>query len=143
MRRSAEILLVEDDPVDVRLMQRAMQGGDIQKHLHVARDGVEGLRFLRREGEHANAPKPDLILLDLNMPRMGGLEFLQELQAEPELTRAPVIVLTTSASDEDIISAYSLNANCYITKPADFTAFAEIIRTIETFWLSMARLPGV
>ena len=112
MRRSAEILLVEDDPVDVRLMQRAMQGGDIQKHLHVARDGVEGLRFLRREGEHANAPKPDLILLDLNMPRMGGLEFLQELQAEPELTRAPVIVLTTSASDEDIISAYSLNANC-------------------------------
>jgi len=142
MKRTAEILLVEDDPVDVRLMQRAMQRGDIRKNLHVAKDGVEGLKFLRREGEYAEAPRPDLILLDLNRPRMGGLEFLQELKEEPTLTRAPVIVLTTSSSDEDILKAYSLNANCYVTKPAEFSAFADIINTIETFWLGMARLPS-
>ena len=130
----AEILIIDDEPQIRKLLQINLESNDYK--VVQARSGQEGLVL-------AASHPPDLILLDLNMPRMGGLEFLQELQAEPELTRAPVIVLTTSASDEDIISAYSLNANCYITKPADFTAFAEIIRTIATFWLSMARLPGV
>lgn len=135
------ILLVEDSPADVRLTQEAFAETAHPVELHVACDGVEALDFLRRRGAHANAPRPDLILLDLNMPRMDGREVLAEIKRDPELRRTPVVVLTTSEDEEDVLQAYQLNANCFITKPVDLDRFFEVVRAIDLFWLGTVALP--
>jgi two-component system, chemotaxis family, response regulator Rcp1 len=135
------ILLVEDNPGDVRLTAEAFKEGRISNCLRVARDGVEALAYLRREGAYADVPRPDLILLDLNLPKKDGREVLSEIKADPSLKSIPVVILTTSAADLDIHKAYNLHANCYITKPVDFDQFMRVIHTIEDFWLSIVRLP--
>ncbi|HEY5548316.1 MAG TPA: response regulator [Coriobacteriia bacterium] len=137
-----EILLVEDNPGDVRLTQEVLKEGRIANILNVVMDGVEALRYLRREGDYANVPDTDLILLDLNLPKMDGREVLAVIKADPVLARIPVVVLTTSGAEADILSAYSLHANCYITKPVSLDRFVEVVRSIEDFWLSLVRLPA-
>jgi CheY-like chemotaxis protein len=139
--RPIHILLDEDNPADVRLTQEALKEGKVQNTLSVVPDGVETLAFLRREGEHAEASRPDLLLLDLNMPRMDGREVLEEIKADPELRRMPVVVLTTSRSEEDILRAYDNYCNCYIQKPVDLDKFLEVVQAIEDFWLSIVKLP--
>jgi CheY-like chemotaxis protein len=139
--RPIHILLAEDNPADVRLTQEALKEGKVQNTLSVVPDGVETLAFLRREGEHAEASRPDLLLLDLNMPRMDGREVLEEIKADPELRRMPVVVLTTSRSEEDILRAYDNYCNCYIQKPVDLDKFLEVVQAIEDFWLSIVKLP--
>lgn len=139
--RRIEILLVEDNPGDVRLTQEALKDGRIGVRLHVAMDGVEAMQFLLHEGKFRDAPVPDLILLDLNLPRKSGREVLKEIKECPELRRLPVIVLTTSRAEQDVDRAYYLNANCYITKPIELDEFLRVVRTIEDFWLSIATLP--
>ncbi|SRR5579884_3227867 len=139
--RPIEILLVEDNPGDVRLTIEALRDGKIRNNLHVARDGVEAMAFLRREGPYANAPRPDLILLDLNLPRKDGREVLAEIKADARLRTIPVIVLTTSAAEQDVVQSYNLHANCYITKPVDLDQFITVIRSIEAFWLMIVTLP--
>ena len=136
-----EILLVEDNPGDVRLTIEAMKEGRVSNRLSVARDGVEALEFLYRRGAFEDAPRPDLILLDLNMPRKDGREVLAEIKADPDLKRIPVVILTTSEAEQDIIKTYDLHANCYVTKPVDLTQFLKVVRLIEDFWLSIVRLP--
>lgn len=136
-----EILLVEDSPGDVRLTMEALKEAKVANRLHVARDGVEAMAFLRRQGAHAAAPRPDVILLDLNLPRKDGREVLEEVKQAPELRCIPVVVLTTSRAEEDVAQAYNLAANCYITKPVDFDQFLQVIRSIEDFWLTVVRLP--
>lgn len=140
--RPVEILLVEDNNGDVRLTVEALREGKVRNNLHVARDGVEALRFLRREGSHASAKRPDLILLDLNLPKKDGREVLAELKDDPELKTIPVVVLTTSSAEVDILKSYSLHANCYITKPVDLEKFVEVVRSIDDFWLTIVRLPS-
>ncbi len=137
-----EILLVEDNPGDVRLTREALSEGRVANTLHVACDGVEALAFLRREGEYQGAPRPDLILMDLNMPRMDGRELLAQIKQDKDLKRIPVVVLTTSASEADVFRSYSLHANCFITKPVDLDQFIHVIRSIEQFWLTIAKLPS-
>jgi two-component system, chemotaxis family, response regulator Rcp1 len=137
----AEILLVEDNPGDVRLTQEALKDAKLINHLHVARDGVEAMEFLRREGTNGDAPRPDLILLDLNLPKKDGREVLAEVKADERLKRIPVVVLTSSQSEEDLLRAYGLHANCYVTKPVDFDRFAEVVRSIEDFWFGIVKLP--
>jgi chemotaxis family two-component system response regulator Rcp1 len=139
--RTVELLLVEDNPGDVRLTQEALKSGQVPVHLSVARDGVEALDFLRRKARFRNAPKPDLILLDLNLPRKNGREVLSEIKSDPELRRIPVLIMTTSRAEQDVNRAYSLNANCYITKPMDLDEFLRIVRAIEDFWLKTVTLP--
>jgi CheY-like chemotaxis protein len=136
-----DILLVEDNPGDVRLTQEALREGKIRNRLTVAKDGVEALAMLRREGPHANVPRPDLILLDLNLPRKDGREVLADIKADESLRRIPVVVLTTSKAEEDILRTYDLHANCYITKPVDLEQFIEVIKSIDDFWLTVVRLP--
>jgi CheY-like chemotaxis protein len=136
-----QILLVEDSPGDVRLTQEALRDAKIANELHVADDGEAAMRFLRREGEHTDAPRPDLILLDLNLPRKDGREVLEELKSDGALRRIPVIVLTTSVADRDIARSYDLHVNCYITKPIDLGEFIQVVRSIEDFWLQLVRLP--
>jgi len=136
-----QILLCEDNPADVRLTVEALKDGKIINDLTVAEDGVEALRVLRREGEHADAKRPDLILLDLNMPRMDGREVLEEIKNDESLRRIPVVVLTTSTDDEDVLRSYDLHANCYISKPVDLEQFLRVVKTIEEFWLTVVRLP--
>jgi CheY-like chemotaxis protein len=136
-----DILLVEDNPGDVRLTQEALREGKIRNRLTVAKDGVEALAMLRREGPHANVPRPDLILLDLNLPRKDGREVLADIKADDSLRRIPVVVLTTSKAEEDILKTYDLHANCYITKPVDLEQFIEVIKSIDDFWLTVVRLP--
>ncbi|MBI3409112.1 MAG: response regulator [Planctomycetes bacterium] len=140
--RPVELLLVEDNPGDVRLTREALKEGSIDVRLSVARDGVEALDFLRRQAPYGDAPRPDLILLDLNLPRMNGREVLSEIKSDPRLRRIPVLVMTTSRADQDIQKAYSLNANCYITKPLDLDEFLRIVRSIEDFWLRTVTLPN-
>ena len=140
--RPIEILLVEDNPGDVRLTIEALKEGKVRNRLSVARDGVEALAFLRREGAHATAPRPDLILLDLNLPRLDGREVLAEIKVDARLRRIPVVVLTTSKAEEDILRTYDLHANCYINKPVDLDQFISVVRSIDDFWLSVVRLPG-
>lgn len=135
------ILLVEDNPADVRLTQEAFAETAQPAELHVASDGIEALEFLRRQGVHSAAPRPDLILLDLNMPRMDGLEVLGELKRDPELRRIPVVVLSTSEDEEDVLEVYQLNGNCFITKPVDLDRFFEVVRAIDMFWLGTVALP--
>jgi len=137
-----QILLVEDNPGDVGLVQEAFHEGRLLHELHVAKDGVEALRFLRREGRYAGAPRPDLILLDLNLPKKDGREVLDDVKNDPSLREIPVIVLTTSDDEGDVHKAYRLHANCYLTKPVDMDDFIHKIRGIEEFWLTIVRLPS-
>ena len=140
--RAIEILLVEDNPGDVRLTIEGLNEAKVRNNLHVARDGVEALEFLRRQGEFADAVRPDLILLDLNLPRMDGREVLAEVKADPDLKTIPVVVLTTSSAEQDILQSYQLQANCYITKPVDLEQFIKVVRSIEDFWLTIVTLPN-
>ncbi len=140
--RPIEILLVEDNPGDVRLTREAFKEAKMRNNLHAVGDGVEAMEFLRREGEYASASRPDLILLDLNLPRKDGREVLAEVKADPELRRIPVVILTTSKAEEDIAKTYDLHANCYITKPVDFDRFIEVVKQIEGFWLTVVKLPS-
>jgi len=136
-----EILLAEDNPGDVKLTQKALERGKIQNTLHVVNDGVEAMAFLRQEGEYADAPRPDLFLLDLNMPRMGGREVLEALDGEESLGRIPVVVLTSSEAEQDIVDSYDRHANAYLTKPVNFEGFVDIVRRIEEFWLTVVKQP--
>ena len=138
--RPVEILLVEDNPGDVRLTIEALRESKVRNHLSVARDGVEALAFLRREGGHAEAVRPDLILLDLNLPRKDGREVLAELKADPDLKTIPVVILTTSRAEQDVLRSYELQANCYISKPVDLDQFT-VVKSIEDFWLTIVTLP--
>ena len=139
--RPIEVLLVEDNPGDARLTREALREGKIHNNLHHARDGVEALAFLKREGEFAKAPMPDLVLLDLNLPRKDGREVLAEMKQDPRLRTIPVVVLTTSEAENDIVRSYELHANCYITKPVGLEQFISIVREIESFWLAVVTLP--
>jgi CheY-like chemotaxis protein len=136
-----EILMVEDNPGDVRLTVEALRDGKVRNNLHVAVDGVEALEFLRRTGRFADAPRPDMILLDLNLPRKDGREVLAEIKDDPDLRRIPIVVLTTSRAESDVLRSYDLHANCYVTKPVDVDAFFAVVRSIDSFWLAVVRLP--
>lgn len=136
-----EILLAEDNPGDVKLTEKALEQGQIANNLHVTNDGVEALKFLQQEGEYADAPRPDLILLDLNMPRKDGQDVLAELKDDDDLSPIPVVVLTSSESEEDIAKSYELNANAFLTKPVDFDGFMHIVDTLEDFWFQVVKLP--
>jgi two-component system, chemotaxis family, response regulator Rcp1 len=139
--RSIEVLLVEDNPGDVRLTREALREGKVFNHLSVARDGEEALAFLRREGPYADAPRPDVILLDLNLPRKDGREVLEAIKADATLRTIPVVILTSSEAERDIARAYELNANCYITKPVDLDQFITVVKSIEDFWFTVVKLP--
>jgi chemotaxis family two-component system response regulator Rcp1 len=139
--KQIELLLVEDNPGDVRLTQEALKDGKVLNRLHVVMDGVEALAFLRREGKYANAVRPDLILLDLNLPKKDGREVLEEIKSDLDLKRIPVVILTVSKAEEDIIRSYELHANCYITKPVDLDRFIEVVKAIEDFWFTIVKLP--
>lgn len=138
--RTVEVLLVEDNPGDIRLTMEAFKDGKICNHLSVVRDGVEAMAFLRREGPYANAPRPDLILLDLNLPKKDGRDVLAEIKVEEDLKRIPVVVLTTSNAEKDILRTNDLHANCYITKPVDFEQFIKVVKLIEDFWFTIIKL---
>ena len=137
-----QVLLVEDNPGDVRLTKEALKEGKLLNQLTVVGDGVEALSFLRKEGRYADALQPELILLDLNLPKKDGREVLAEIKADPNLRRIPVVVLTTSSSEEDILKIYDLHANCYITKPVDLEQFMGVVKSIEDFWVSVVKLPS-
>ncbi len=139
--RLVEILLVEDNPGDVRLTKEAMKEGKIRNNLSVAIDGVEAMAFLRREGKYADAPRPDVVLLDLNLPKKDGRAVLKEIKEDPNLRRIPVVILTSSKADEDVLNSYDLHANCYVTKPGDLEQFIEVVKSVEGFWLQIVKLP--
>jgi CheY-like chemotaxis protein len=136
-----EVLLVEDNPGDARLTRLALEEGKMCINLKVVEDGVEALAFLRQEGKYADAPHPDLVLLDLNLPKKSGLEVLAEIKEDKRLKRLPVVILTTSQAEEDIVKAYNLYANCFITKPVDFSQFVTIVKSVEEFWFTIVKLP--
>jgi CheY-like chemotaxis protein len=136
------VLLVEDDPGDVVLIREAFDHNKVYNALHVVSDGVQALEFLRGEGEYAGAPRPDLVLLDLNLPRKDGREVLAEVKADPDLRTIPIVVLTTSEAEEDIVRSYDLHANAYVTKPVDFERFIEVVRQIDDFFVSVVKLPN-
>lgn len=140
--RPVEILLVEDSPSDADLTADALSEGKVLNNLHWVEDGVEALAFLRRQGKHGDAPRPDIILLDLNLPKKDGREVLAEVKADPSLKLIPVVILTTSAAERDILRTYELNANCYVTKPIGLEQFMEVVKLIETFWLAVVQLPS-
>jgi chemotaxis family two-component system response regulator Rcp1 len=137
-----DILLVEDNEGDARLAKEAMRDSKIRNILHHVADGEEAMAFLRKEGKHAEAPRPDLILLDLNLPRKDGRQVLAEIKADEDLKRIPVVILTVSGAEEDILKAYNLHANCYITKPIDLGQFIKVVRSVEDFWLTIVKLPN-
>ncbi len=139
--KAIEILLVEDNPGDVRLIIEAMREAKLDNRFHVVEDGVEAMQFLRREGRFGDAPRPDLILLDLNLPKKDGRAVLAEVKADPVLKRIPVVVLTTSQAEEDVLRAYDLHANCYITKPVDMEQFMKVVAQIDEFWVRVVTLP--
>jgi chemotaxis family two-component system response regulator Rcp1 len=136
-----EVLLVEDSPGDVRLTREAFKDAKVHINMHVASDGMQAMAFLKREGEYTNALRPDIILLDLNLPKKGGREVLEEIKESPALKTIPVVILTTSASEADILQSYQLHANCYITKPVGLDGFLEVVKSIDGFWLSIVKLP--
>jgi chemotaxis family two-component system response regulator Rcp1 len=136
-----EVLLVEDSPGDVRLTREAFRDAKVHINLHVATDGTKAMAFLNREGEHAKAPRPDLVLLDLNLPKKDGREVLQEIKESHTLKSIPVVILTTSSSEADILKSYRLHANCYITKPVGLEGFLTVVKSIDNFWLSVVKLP--
>ena len=137
-----QILLVEDSAADVRLTQEALKDAKILNELHVVRDGVQAMDFLQRRGDHAEAPRPDIVILDLNLPRMDGKEVLAEMKGDPDLRSIPVAVLTTSDAEIDVLESYDLGANCFLTKPVDLDQFLNVVRAVEHFWLGMVRLPA-
>ena len=137
-----DILLVEDDPGDVLLIREAFEDNKVHNRLHVVPDGVEALTFLRQEGEHADAPRPDLVLLDLNLPRKDGREVLAEIKEDEDLRQIPVVVLTTSKAEEDVLRSYKLHANAYVTKPVDFDRFIDVVRRIDEFFVTVVKLPS-
>jgi two-component system response regulator len=139
--QSIEILVVDDNPGDVQLMVEALEYTKLANHLHAVGDGVEALAFLRREGLYGGVPRPDLIILDLNLPKKKGCAVLQEIKADPELHLIPIIILSTSQADQDVLKAYDLNANCYITKPMDFEQFITVVQAIDHFWFTIVTLP--
>ena len=140
-RSPIEILLVEDNPGDERLTREALKEGKVYHKLHWAKDGVEAMDFLQRRGKHKDAPRPDIILLDLNLPKKDGREVLQEIKNDNQLKRIPVVILTTSKAEEDVMRTYNLHANCYVTKPVDLEKFIVVVKSIDTFWLSVVTLP--
>lgn len=137
-----EILLVEDNPGDVRLTQEALAEAKMANRLHIARDGVQAIRFLRKQDPYRDVPRPGLVLLDLNLPQKSGLEVLESIKNDPDLKRIPVVVLTSSKADEDIARSYNNHANCYVTKPVDLDQFLNVVRSIDDFWLSIVQLPN-
>ena len=136
-----EVLLVEDSPGDVRLTREALKDAKVHISLHVASDGIEAMAFLEREGPNVGAPRPDLILLDLNLPRKDGRQVLKEIKESPTLRSIPVVILTTSSSEADVLQSYHLHANCYISKPVDLDGFLKVVQSIDNFWLSVVKLP--
>ncbi len=141
MVRPIEILMVEDSPADARLTIEALKEAKVRNRMHIVTDGVEALAFLRCQGRHTGAPRPDLILLDLNLPKKDGREVLKEVKEDPDLKRIPVVVLTTSRAEEDILKSYNLHANCYVTKPVELGQFLSVVKSIDEFWLSIVSLP--
>jgi CheY-like chemotaxis protein len=139
--RPVEILLVEDNPGDERLTREALKEGKVYSNLHWVKDGVEAMEFLRRQGKYADAPRPDIVLLDLNLPKKDGREVLQDIKNDNELKRIPVVVLTTSKAEEDVLRTYNLHANCYVTKPVDLEKFIVVVKSIDVFWLTVVTLP--
>jgi two-component system, chemotaxis family, response regulator Rcp1 len=139
--KAIDILLVEDNPGDVRLTREALKEGKVLNTLHVVGDGIDALEFLRHKGLYTKVPHPDIILLDLNLPRMDGRELLAEIKTDPNLRRIPVVILTTSKAEEDIIKSYDLHANCYITKPVDLDQFITVVKSVEEFWFTIVKLP--
>jgi two-component system, chemotaxis family, response regulator Rcp1 len=139
--RPIEILMVEDNPGDVRLTLEALKEGKVRNNLHTVADGEEAMNFLRRQGAYSKVPRPDLVLLDLNLPKKNGREVLAEIKDDPDLKRIPVVILTVSEAEQDIIKSYNLHANCYITKPVNLEQFIQVVRSIEDFWLSIVMLP--
>ncbi len=139
--KAVDILLVEDNPGDVRLTQEALNEGRIANKLHVVNDGVEAIEFLSKTGKHRNAIIPDLILLDLNLPKMNGLEVLEKIKNDPELKLIPVIVLTTSQSDNDVHASYAMHVNCFVSKPVEYDSFMNVVKSIEDFWFTIVKLP--
>ena len=141
LHKLIEILLVEDSPADILITREAFEEAKLLNSIHVAEDGVQAMEFLRRQGRYASAPRPDLILLDLNLPRKNGREVLAEIKNDPDLKAIPVIILTTSGADEDILKAYDLHANCYVVKPVGFENFLKAVQSIRNFWFSVVALP--
>lgn len=139
--KPAEVLLVEDNPSDVRLTKEAMKEGHVLNNLHVVGDGQAAIDFLQRKGQYADAPRPDLVLLDLNLPKKSGREVLAEIKKDDDLKTIPIVVLTTSKAEEDIVKTYQLHANCFITKPVDLDKFIAVVQQVESFWLQVVRLP--
>jgi CheY-like chemotaxis protein len=142
MGEVVDILLVEDNEGDARLAKEAMRDSKIRNTLHHVLDGEEAMAFLRKQGKHSNAPRPDLILLDLNLPKKDGRQVLAEIKDDEELKRIPVVILTVSSAEEDVLKAYNLHANCYITKPIDLSQFMKVVRSVEDFWLTIVKLPN-
>ena len=141
LSKTIEILLVEDNPADIRLAQEAFKDAKVRNILHTVGDGVEAMAFLRRQGKYADVARPDLILLDLNLPKKDGREVLAEIKTDEHLKLIPVVILTVSKDEEDILRTYNLHANCYITKPIDFEQFMKVVKSIEEFWLTIVKLP--
>ena len=141
MAKPIEILLVEDNPGDVRLTREAFKEGKVLNNLSVVEDGAEAMAFLRQQGKYADVPRPDLILLDLNLPKKDGREVLPEIKGDTNLKRIPVVILTTSKAEQDIVKTYNLHANCYVTKPVDLEQFISVVRFVQHFWLSVVKLP--
>lgn len=141
MNNSVEILLVEDNPADIRLTQEAFKEAKIHNNLHVVQDGMSAVEFIRQEGPYKNAPRPDLILLDLNLPKMDGREVLQIIKTGSDTMQIPVVILTTSEDEEDVLRSYKLHANAYLVKPIDMMQFIKMIKQLEGFWLSVVKLP--
>ena len=139
--RPVEILLVEDNPGDERLTREALKEGKVYSNLHWVKDGVEAMEFLRREGKYKDSPRPDIILLDLNLPKKDGREVLHDIKNDDALKRIPVVVLTTSKAEEDVLRTYNLHANCYVTKPVDLEKFIVVVKSIDVFWLTVVTLP--
>ena len=140
--KAIEILLVEDSLGDARLTLEALRENKVLNHMHHVNDGIEAMEYLHKQGQYAEASRPDLILLDLNMPKMDGREVLQKIKQDPNLKRIPVVILTTSKAEEDIMKSYDLNANCYISKPVDLDQFMEVIKSIKNFWLTVVEFPN-
>ena len=141
-RSPIEILLVEDNPGDERLTREALKEGKVYHKLHWAKDGVEAMEFLQQKGKYKDSPRPDIILLDLNLPKKDGREVLQDIKQDEKLKRIPVVVLTTSKAEEDVLRTYNLHANCYVTKPVDLDQFITVVKSIEDFWLTIVKLPS-
>jgi len=143
MLNAIDVLLVDDDPGDTLMIREAFEHNKVKNALECVADGVQAMQYLRREGEYANAPRPDLILLDLNLPRKDGREVLAEIKSDPVLATIPVVVLTTSHAEEDVLRSYQLHANAYVTKPVDFERFIEVVRQIDEFFVTVVKLPGL